>query len=572
MTKARTLADLLDANGDVKTASLDNVPASNDASALTTGTLPNARLPNNISDGGTEGTKVASGTTAQRGSTAGQWRYNSSTGYFEGRNDTAFSTLEPTPTIASVDDTEVDSAGGGNQTIVVSGTNFSSGGTITFIGNAGTDFDASTTTYNSTTQVTAVAPKASFLNAQEPYKIKFTSATGASGTSANGLISVDNTPTWSTSAGTIYTGNDLQNVSVTVSATDAEGDTISYSETTSVLSGAGLSINSSTGVISGTPTGVSNNTTYTFTIRATAGSKTVDRQFSIVITDAVIQAFNYTGSDQTWTVPSGVTSATIQAWGAGGGSDSNGSGQYGAGGGYATGILTVSAGDVMKIVVGQGGILGTHGGSAGSGGGYSGIFLTSVSHANARLIAGAGGGAGDGNAGGQGGGTTGTNGQSSNSLGGGNHGRGGTQSAGGDKGDINYSSNSGIKPTSGSALNGGYGGADPGNGYTYTPATYGGGGGGGHEPGGSQGGGGGGGGYYGGGGGDGDGYGNNGGGGGAGGGGGSSYIGHSSVSSGSTIAGTNQTSGGASASNYSSGIGGAGTSANGGNGKLVITY
>jgi hypothetical protein len=44
MSKARNIADLLDANGDVKSGALDNVPASNDASALTTGTLPDARL------------------------------------------------------------------------------------------------------------------------------------------------------------------------------------------------------------------------------------------------------------------------------------------------------------------------------------------------------------------------------------------------------------------------------------------------------------------------------------------------------------------------------------------------
>ena len=44
MTKARNLSDLLDANGDVKSASLDNVPASDNASALTSGTLPIARL------------------------------------------------------------------------------------------------------------------------------------------------------------------------------------------------------------------------------------------------------------------------------------------------------------------------------------------------------------------------------------------------------------------------------------------------------------------------------------------------------------------------------------------------
>ena len=44
MTKTRDISDLLDANGDVKSGALDNVPASDNASALTTGTLPNARL------------------------------------------------------------------------------------------------------------------------------------------------------------------------------------------------------------------------------------------------------------------------------------------------------------------------------------------------------------------------------------------------------------------------------------------------------------------------------------------------------------------------------------------------
>jgi hypothetical protein len=44
MTKTRNISDLLDANGDVKSTALDNVPASNDASALTTGTLDSARL------------------------------------------------------------------------------------------------------------------------------------------------------------------------------------------------------------------------------------------------------------------------------------------------------------------------------------------------------------------------------------------------------------------------------------------------------------------------------------------------------------------------------------------------
>ena len=49
MTKARNIADLLDANGDVKSASLDNVPAVDltnlSATNLTSGTVADARLP-----------------------------------------------------------------------------------------------------------------------------------------------------------------------------------------------------------------------------------------------------------------------------------------------------------------------------------------------------------------------------------------------------------------------------------------------------------------------------------------------------------------------------------------------
>ena len=241
----------------------------------------------NIVDSGTEGTKVASGTTAQRGSTTGQWRYNTTTGFFEGRNTSgSFSTLEPTPTVTSVDVTEVDRGAGGNQTFVITGTNFSTGGTIVFVGNAGTDITASTTTFNSVTQVTAVAPKASFLNAQEPYKIKFTSSSGVAGSSASGLINVDSAPSWSTAAGNI--GTVIEDVTLssplTVSATDAEGDTVSYSVSSGSLP-SGLSLGSANGQITGTPNvndSYSSGVTHTFDLRATANSKTADRTFNIL--------------------------------------------------------------------------------------------------------------------------------------------------------------------------------------------------------------------------------------------------------------------------------------------------
>ena len=59
----------------------------------------------NISDTGTEGTKVASGTSAQRGSTTGQFRFNSTTGLAE--HFRYLYKYDQAPTVSSVDDTEL---------------------------------------------------------------------------------------------------------------------------------------------------------------------------------------------------------------------------------------------------------------------------------------------------------------------------------------------------------------------------------------------------------------------------------------------------------------------------------
>ena len=51
-----------------------------------------------IVDNGTAGTKVAVGSTAQRGTTTGQWRYNNVTNFYDGRKaDGTYVALEPTP-------------------------------------------------------------------------------------------------------------------------------------------------------------------------------------------------------------------------------------------------------------------------------------------------------------------------------------------------------------------------------------------------------------------------------------------------------------------------------------------
>jgi len=65
MSNARKIADLLDSNGDVNTANLDNVPASDNASLLSSGTIPAARIGSSsitnakLAADAVDGTKIA---------------------------------------------------------------------------------------------------------------------------------------------------------------------------------------------------------------------------------------------------------------------------------------------------------------------------------------------------------------------------------------------------------------------------------------------------------------------------------------------------------------------------------
>jgi trimeric autotransporter adhesin len=94
-----------------------------------------------------------------------------------------------------------------------------------------------------------------------------------------------------------------------------------------------------------------------------------------------LNIFTYSGSDQSYTVPSGVSSVTISMWGAGGGPGQ--AGGFGGGGAYVNGTLAVTAGMSLRIIVGQGGSVGAtsgyggggFGNGAASGGGRSAIQL-----------------------------------------------------------------------------------------------------------------------------------------------------------------------------------------------------
>jgi len=135
------------------------------------------------------------------------------------------------------------------------------------------------------------------------------------------------------------------------------------------------------------------------------------------------QTFNYTGSQQTFTVPSGVSTITIKVWGGQGGSGGYySSATYcstGGKGGYATGDLSVTAGNTVYVYVGGQGegfatcntymrsqpqkFGGWNGGGNGYGGTYPGtggggasdIRYGGTSISDRKIIAGGGGGGGN---------------------------------------------------------------------------------------------------------------------------------------------------------------------------------
>lgn len=544
----------------------------------------------NLIDVGNTGTKIASGTNAQRGSTTGQLRFNTDTGLAEYYTGTAFKSIDAPPTISSLDVTEVDSQAGGNQTIIITGSGFNSGATVTFIGNSGTDFNASTVTRNSDTQITAVAPKSSFLNAQEPYGVKVTNVSGLSATLAS-QINVDTAPSFtlaSGSLGTLISSNRAGSNLTTITATDPDGDTVTFSHTAGTIP-TGLTFNSN-GTFSGTANAEVSDTTYTFTITATANSKTANRQYTITVQAPQAYAYSYTGSNQTFTVPNSVTSFQIHMWGAGGGggssrSGSNTVGGNGGAGGYVSATISgYTAGQTFSLLVGgaqqtsQGIAIANYGGGGGGsgngtqgfgghGGGRSELSIGGGSNTPSGtriLVAGGGGGGGASYQNTENGNKNGGNGGYPNGgsgFGSGTVPTGGTQSAGGSAGSgASYQSGAfGSSPIAGYSGIGGYARA----GNQSTDIGYG-------RPGG------GGGGFFGGGGGEGGGQNQNSQGGGA----GSSYYNSSYVSNFTHETGSHTTAPQSGNSYYATGIAVGGTGdetsnrANilGGNGRIVLVY
>jgi hypothetical protein len=285
----------------------------------------------------------------------GQPYFNGQTARLELYTDTGWQNIvQETPGVASASGTYNQSAGSG--TFTVAGTNFVDGAIAYAVGTNGTEYQATTTTYNSLVQLTVVF---SNLSAEyEPYDIKITNPSNLFGLLPD-AFSINDSPVWSTTAGSLgaWSGSSIQ-----LSATDDESNTITYSLTSGSLP-TGLSLSSS-GLISGTSTAASG--TYTFTVSASDGVNTaVTRSFSLVI-------------------PVSVTGGTLT---------SDSTYYYRTFSSTGNFVSNISLQPDILIVAGGGGGGDRHGGGGGAGG-YRALTSQTFAPATYTVTVGAGGGAG----------------------------------------------------------------------------------------------------------------------------------------------------------------------------------
>ncbi len=311
---------------------------------------------------------LPAGTTAQRPGTpaTGMIRFNETDTSLEHYADgTWIGFAGSTPTISSIGPTTAAETG---TTIQVTGTNFQAGAIISFIGTNLVSVNASSTTVNSATLITCTTPTLAV--AYEPYDVKVTNTNGGSATLSDAL-DAGGVPAWTTAAGSL--GTILHNATgthFTLVAGDPDSTAVTYTETTSVLTTAGLTLNSTTGAITGDPTDQTEGspTTYAFDVDASDGVNNTSRSFTITVacpfhgaTGGTITTYSDGGvnykvhtftADGTFDAGSGGTADVLVVGGGGGGKS------YGGGGGGGSVIHLQSkpvTASTYAIVIGSGG-------------------------------------------------------------------------------------------------------------------------------------------------------------------------------------------------------------------------
>jgi len=197
---------------------------------------------------GTDGIRIPGGTTGERvGASAGEIRFNSTINLMEYYDGVQWKSIDAPPTVSSVSPTAYD--GNSGQSFTVTGSNFGSGSSVTFLKQDGSIVSA-TTTYVSPTSLTAVTT-ADALVVDGPLGVKVENVSGLANTLADAITTGTAPSISSPSTGSLGTFGYTTAVSVTVSGSDPDGGAVTFTVTSGSLP-SGITLNSTTGVISGT--------------------------------------------------------------------------------------------------------------------------------------------------------------------------------------------------------------------------------------------------------------------------------------------------------------------------------
>lgn len=204
---------------------------------------------------GTGAIDIPEGTTAQRPANpdTGYLRFNTTLDQLEQYTTDGWKGISAPPQVSSVDVTTIDTSAD-SQTFVITGQNFDNAATATLTDANGATLTATSSTRNSSTQMTLVYSGAEYdaitINTPEPLVVKVINGSGIEA-KLEGVVGVDDNPIWNSPAANsnntfVIDGSS----SLSLSATDPETNgSITYSVASGTLP-TGLSLSGST--ISGT--------------------------------------------------------------------------------------------------------------------------------------------------------------------------------------------------------------------------------------------------------------------------------------------------------------------------------
>ena len=210
---------------------------------------------------GDDGVGISTMTTTERnalsGVKKGQFIFNETINLAQYWDGSSWKSIDSPPAISNftidggsaVTSAKVDNTAAGNATIVINGSNFdTTSGTVIFEPESGgSNVTVQSITRNSTSQFTVTVQRSDFVEANDPYAIKLTNGSGLAATLAS-AIDVNVPPIFVNAlndilASIINGGSALSGSTANASATDPDGDTITYSITSGALpSGLTLSL------------------------------------------------------------------------------------------------------------------------------------------------------------------------------------------------------------------------------------------------------------------------------------------------------------------------------------------